>query len=362
MILAAGKGTRVQPLTHDMPKPMIPILGKPVMEYLIEHLARHGIHEIMVNVSYLHEQIENYFGDGSRFGVEIGYSFEGDLRGGEVVPQPIGSAGGVRKIQDFGGFFDTTTLVLCGDALIDLDIGAALAEHRQQRAEASVIASEVPWEAVSDYGVVVTDDHGRISSFQEKPEREEARSNWASTGIYIFEPTVIGRIPTRTFYDIGSQLFPDLVSSRAPFYAQRQRFNWIDIGKVSDYWTVCQRVMQGEVAGMRMPGSQSRVGIWEGLNVRVDASRDALAGPVHIGSGSHIEQGARVTGPTWIGHGCVIEAGAHVSRCVLFPYTRVSAGAVFEDAILSGNYCVDRHGQIRELNEGAWGDSRARRD
>ena len=112
MILAAGKGTRVRPLTYDLPKPMIPVLGKPVMAYLIEHLRKHGITEIMVNVSHLHEKIEEYFGEGEQFGVQIGYSFEGYTKeDGEVVAVPIGSAGGMKKIQEFGGFFDDTTIV-----------------------------------------------------------------------------------------------------------------------------------------------------------------------------------------------------------------------------------------------------------
>ena len=131
VVLAAGQGTRVRPLTKDLPKPMIPILGRPVMEYLIEHLARHGITEIMVNVAYNHHKIEQYFGDGHRWGVQIGYSYEGVRDHGEVIPKPLGSAGGMRRIQDFSGFFDETTLVLCGDALIDLDITAAVDEHRR---------------------------------------------------------------------------------------------------------------------------------------------------------------------------------------------------------------------------------------
>ena len=127
MILAAGKGTRVRPLTYDLPKPMIPVLGKPVMAYLIEHLAKNGVTEIMVNVAHLHEKIEDYFGEGEQFGVQIGYSFEGYTKeDGEVVAVPIGSAGGMKKIQEFGQFFDDTTIVLCGDALIDLDLKAAL--------------------------------------------------------------------------------------------------------------------------------------------------------------------------------------------------------------------------------------------
>lgn len=139
MILAAGKGTRVWPLTYELPKPMIPILGKPVLKYLIEHLARRGVRKIMINVSYQHEKIEQYFGDGNRFGVKIGYSFEGAIVDGVVVPQPVGSAGGLRKIHDFSGFFDETTLVLYGDAVIDLNLGAALLEHRQRGAQASLV-------------------------------------------------------------------------------------------------------------------------------------------------------------------------------------------------------------------------------
>ena len=144
MILAAGQGTRVRPLTKDLPKPMIPILGKPVMEYLIEHLARYGITEIMVNVAFNHHKIEQYFGDGHRWGVQIGYAYEGVREQGEVVPKPFGSAGGMRRIQDFSGFFDETTLVLCGDAIIDLDIGAALHEHKAKGAIASVVTLDVP--------------------------------------------------------------------------------------------------------------------------------------------------------------------------------------------------------------------------
>ena len=126
MILAAGQGTRVRPLTNVLPKAMVPILGKPVMEYLIEHLAKYGVTEIMVNVAFHNDRIEQYFGDGHRWGVQIGYSYEGGRAHGDIVPKPRGSAGGIRKIQDFSGFFDETTIVLCGDALIDLDIGAAL--------------------------------------------------------------------------------------------------------------------------------------------------------------------------------------------------------------------------------------------
>ena len=179
MILAAGKGTRVRPLTHVMPKPMIPALGKPVMEYLVEHLARHGVDQIMVNVSHLAQSIEGYFGDGRRWGVEIGYSFEGHVEDGKTIAAPVGSAGGIRRIQDYGGFFDDTFVVVCGDAVIDLDLTAVLRRHWQSGAVASIVVREVPHERLSSYGVVVCDEAGRIQSFQEKPQIEEALSHWS---------------------------------------------------------------------------------------------------------------------------------------------------------------------------------------
>jgi mannose-1-phosphate guanylyltransferase len=365
MILAAGKGTRVRPLTYDLPKPMIPILGKPVMAYLIEHLAKYGVRDIMVNVSYLHEKIEEYFGEGEQFGVTIGYSFEGYTNDqGEVVPQPLGSAGGMKKIEQFGGFFDETTIVLCGDALIDLDLKSALFEHKRKGALASVITKEVPWEKVSDYGVVVTDDEGRVVSFQEKPARDEARSNFASTGIYIFEPQVLDLIPADTVFDIGSDLFPLLVARGLPFYAQKRAYDWIDIGSVTDYWSVLQSVMLGEVAHMDVPGVQISDGLWVGLNTRIEWEGTSIEGPVYIGSGSHIEAGCRIVGPTWIGHGSHVCAGAQVVRSVLFEYTRMSPGARIDEKIVFKEYSVDRDGgmaHISEFERSEWGNARDRR-
>ncbi len=365
MILAAGKGTRVRPLTQDLPKPMIPILGKPVMEYLVEHLARYGIEEIMVNVSYMHWKIENYFGNGSTWGIDIGYSYEGVYEYGEITPKSLGSAGGMRKIQDFGGFFDTTTIVLCGDALIDLDIRAAVWEHKTKKAMASVVTLEVPNEDVSNYGVVETDADGRIIAFQEKPKPEEARSNFASTGIYIFEPEVIDLIPPGQEFDIGSQLFPMLAEKGMPFYAQKRHFNWIDIGHIADYWSVLQRVLRGEVAHMPMPGKEVRPGVWVGINTRIDWDKVKIEGPVYIDSGVCVEAGAEIIGPTWITRGSYICAGAKVIRSILLEYTRISAGMVFAETIVSPKYCVEhRSGQTWYIGDDRtplrWGDARGR--
>ena len=362
MILAAGQGTRVRPLTKDLPKPMVPILGKPVMEYLIEHLARHGVTEIMVNVAYYHKKIEEYFGDGRRWGVNIGYSFEGAYEYGDILPRPKGSAGGMKAIQDFSGFFDETTLVICGDSIVDLDIGAALFEHHSKGALASVVALEVAEDQVQNYGIVVADGEGRVLSFQEKPSPAEAKSNLASSGIYIFEPEVLDLVPSNVVFDIGSQLFPLMAEKGLPFYAQKRFFNWIDIGRVTDYWSVLQRVLRGEVAEMSMPGREVRPGVWVGPNTAISWDSSQIVGPVYIGSSVRIEPGSTLIGPAWIGHGSHLRPGARVIRSVLFEYTRIGEGMEFSEMVMSPRYCVDRAGKTTYVGDDRcqlrWGDAR----
>ena len=348
MILAAGKGTRVRPLTNEMPKPMIPIIGKPVMEYLIEELSRHGFDEIMINVSHLPEKIENYFGNGERLGVEIGYSFEGHIEDGEIQSTALGSAGGIKRIQEFGGFFDDTFLVVCGDALIDLDLTKAVREHWKSGAIASVCTLSVEPEKVVDYGVVVSDKNGQITSFQEKPSVDEALSNNINTGIYIFEPEILDLIPSGESYDIGGDLFPKIVEQGLKFNAINLSFNWIDIGKISDYWEANQKIMNGELRSIPMPGTQVRPGVWVGLNVDVDWENTEIQGPVYIGSGTRIEAGAMIVGPTWIGHGCHILPNARISKSIIFEYTRIGSASIVKNSVAFGRYFVDKDGNSFE--------------
>ena len=348
MILAAGKGTRVRPLTNEMPKPMIPIIGKPVMEYLIEELARHGFDEIMINVSHLPEKIESYFGNGERLGVQIGYSFEGHIEEGEIKSAAVGSAGGIKRIQEFGGFFDDTFLVVCGDALIDLDLTKAVREHWRSGAVASICTLEVQPENVSDYGVVVSDESGKITSFQEKPSVEDALSNSVNTGIYIFEPQIIDLIPIEEEFDIASDLFPKIVELDLPFHAINIPFNWIDIGRISDYWEANQKIMSGELRTIPMPGTQVRPGVWVGLNVNVDWENSEIQGPVYIGSGTKIEAGVMIIGPTWIGHGCHIRENARISKSIIFEYTRIGSTSIVKNSVAFGRFFVDKEGNSFE--------------
>ncbi|AFZ43222.1 Nucleotidyl transferase [Halothece sp. PCC 7418] len=353
MILAAGKGTRVRPITYTIPKPLIPILQKPVMEFLLELLRQHGFDEIMVNVSHLAHEIESYFRDGQRFGVDIAYSFEGRIVDGELVGEALGSAGGIRRIQDFNKFFDDTFVVLCGDALIDLDLTEALRQHKEKGAIATVITKDVPREKVSSYGVVVTDDNNRITAFQEKPSVDEALSTKINTGIYILEPEVIDYIPPDQVYDLGSDLFPKLVAKGAPFYAIPMDFQWVDIGKVPDYWHAIRGVLSGEIKNVEIPGKEVAPGVYTGLNVAVNWDKVDITGPVYIGGMTRIEDGATIIGPAMIGPNCWICSGATVKNSVIFEYSRLGPKVRLVDKLVFGRYCVDKTGTTIDVQAAA---------
>jgi mannose-1-phosphate guanylyltransferase len=345
MILAAGKGTRVRPITYTIPKPLIPILHKPVMEFLVDLLREHGFNEIMVNVSHLAKEIESYFHDGQRFGVEIAYSFEGFVReDGELQGEALGSAGGMKRIQDFHAFFDDTFVVLCGDALIDLDLSAAVKWHKEKGSLATVVMKSVPREEVSSYGVVVTDADGKIQAFQEKPSIEDALSTDINTGIYIFEPEVLNYIPSGCEFDIGGDLFPKLVEMGAPFYGISMDFQWVDIGKVPDYWQAIRSVLNGEVKNVPIPGKQVKPGVYTGLNVSANWDKIDIQGPVYIGGMTKIEDGAKIVGPATIGRNCHICADACIDNSVIFEYSRIGSGVNLTDKLVFGRYCVDKTG------------------
>ena len=353
MILAAGKGTRIRPITYTIPKPLIPILQKPVMEFLVELLRTHGFDQIMVNVSHLANEIENYFRDGQKFGVHIAYSFEGRIEDGNLIGEALGSAGGMKRIQDFNPFFDDTFVVLCGDALIDLDLAAAVKWHRDKGAIATIVMKSVPKEQVSSYGVVVTDETGRIKAFQEKPSVNEALSTDINTGIYIFEPEIFKYIPSGCEYDIGSELFPHLVEIGAPFYGISMDFEWVDIGKVPDYWQAIRSVLLGYIKNVSIPGQQVRPGIYTGLNVAVNWDKVNIQGPVYIGGMTRIEDGATIIGPTMIGPNCWVCSDAYVDNSVIFEYSRLGPGVRLVDKLVFGRYCVDKLGASIDVQAAA---------
>jgi mannose-1-phosphate guanylyltransferase len=348
VILAAGRGTRIRPLSETVPKPMIPIINKPVMEFLVELLRQHGFDQITISTSYLADDIERYFRDGSRFGVEIAYSFEGYHCDGRVIPEGLGAAGGLKKIQR-SGFLDGTFAVLCGDAIVDVDLTRALEFHRAKGALATMLLADVPRDQVSRYGVVETDSQGRILRFEEKPATEAARSTLVNAGIYLFEPECLDLIPDNQPFDIAWEFFPLLVEKEVPFYGVTLPFTWIDIGRISDYWRATRMVLQGELSFVRMTGREIAPGIWAGINLSLNLDDVTIRPPVSIGASTCIEPGATIIGPSVIGRNCRIESGAHIESSVIGDYTRISGVATLVDKIISGRFCVDTQGNAIDL-------------
>jgi mannose-1-phosphate guanylyltransferase len=272
---------------------------------------------------------------------------------GELVGEALGSAGGLKKIEQFNPFFDDTFVVLCGDALIDLDLTEVVRQHKAKGAIATVVTKSVPKEAVSSYGVVVSDENGKILTFQEKPSVEDALSTEINTGIYVFEPEIIDYIPPDQEYDIGSELFPKLVELNLPFYAVNMDFEWVDIGKVPDYWEAIRAVLKGEVKNVQIPGKEVKPGVYTGLNVCVNWDKVDITGPAYIGAMTHIEDGAKIVGPSMIGPNCWICEGATVDNSVIFEYSRLGSGVYLQDKLVFGRYCVDKTGTAIDVQAAA---------
>jgi mannose-1-phosphate guanylyltransferase len=349
LILAAGKGTRVMPLTRDTAKPMLRILDTPVLELLIDRLRHHGITEIVINTSHHAHTIEQYFGDGRRFGVEIAYSFEGYLTNGELVGEPLGSAGALRHIQRHAGFFDDTFLVLCGDAVVDIDFAELVTEHHRNRALATIALAEVPRSQVCHYGVAVLDESGIITGFQEKPAVEEAASTLVNTGIYVFEPQILNHIPDSFPADIGSEVFPALAEQGLALYGARLPMTWLDIGRLPDFYRVSQLALLGQVPGYFPPGREIAPGLRTGINVSINPKRCRLEGPIVVAGGARVEDGATLIGPCFVGAGAVIEAGARVERSIILPHARIGRQADLRAVVTDGQYCMSEDGTVIDL-------------
>ena len=318
--MAAGIGTRLRPVTDLMPKPMVPIVNRPALYHILRLLGRHGLHEVVINLHHLPEAITGYFGDGAALGMKLSYSYE---------PELLGTAGGVKNNAGFLG--EGTFLVMSGDALTDIDLSAVLASHRRTGSIATMAVKKVS--DPSHYGVVVTDAEGRVLGFQEKPPREEARSDLCNCGIYVFEPEILSHIPAGRFDDFGKRLFPDLLRQDVPFHAHEASEYWSDVGNLGEYLRGNWDALARRVA-VQIPGTELRPGLWVEEDADL-ASSARLEPPVSIGRGCHIAEGAVIEGPAVIGEGSTIAKGAHLARVVLLPQSRVAAGEIRLDGIVA---------------------------
>jgi mannose-1-phosphate guanylyltransferase len=312
MVLAAGLGTRLRPLTYEISKPMVPVLDRPVMEHILDLLDRHGFEEVIANLHYFPQTIRDYFGD------RIAYSEE---------PELLGTAGGVRECASFFG--DEAFLVISGDALTDIDLAALVARHRRAGGIATLAVKQVP--DTREYGVVLHDRDGRVTGFQEKPERDEALSELGNCGIYVFEPQIFDYFPQRPFADWAQDVFPALLDNDVPFHVHEVRDYWNDVGSLGELRQGTFDALAGELR-LDVAGEEVRPGVLvaAGSELPEDVETD---GAVWIGRDVQIGRGARLLGPLVVGDGARLGDGAMLRASILLPGTEVAAGAILIDAI-----------------------------
>jgi mannose-1-phosphate guanylyltransferase len=308
MIMAAGIGTRLRPLTDLLPKPMVPIANRPALHHILRLLSRHDLREVVINLHHLPETITDYFGDGTELGMSLSYSYE---------PELLGTAGGVKNNASFLG--RDTFLVMSGDALTDVDLTGLIEAHKQHGSIATMAVKEV--DDPSLYGVVVADDEGRVVGFQEKPSREEARSRLCNCGIYVFEPAILDYIPAGRFDDFGKRVFPDLLRDGTAFHAHVVDGYWSDVGNLREYMRGNADALAGRVR-VELAGNEIRPGVWVDADSEVAASAH-LDPPVVIGRGCRVGHCAYLEGPAAIGDGSMIGDHARLARVVVLAQSEV---------------------------------------
>jgi len=317
MVLAAGLGTRLRPLTYEITKPMVPVLDRPVMAHIVDLLDRHGFEQVIANLHYFPDSIRAYFGE------RLSYRFEQEL---------LGTAGGVRGCAEFFG--EEPFLVISGDALTDVDLGAFAARHRAAGGIATLAVKKVA--DTREYGVVLHDRDGRITGFQEKPAPEEALSDLGNCGIYMFESAIFDYFPQRPFVDWAKDVFPALLEHDVPFHIHELGEYWNDVGSLAELRQGTFDALRGELR-LQVEGDEVLPGVTvagAGEQARAElAAAGEVEGPVWIGRDARIGAGARLMGPVVIGDGASIGEGAQLRDCIVFPGTDVAPRSILIGAI-----------------------------
>ena len=310
MVMAAGLGTRLRPLTEHLPKPVAPVGNRPCAEHLLRRIAAAGCSGAVMNLHYRPDEITSTLGDGSAYGVPLEYSLE---------PTLLGTAGGTRNCRSFLTEDDAAFLVTSGDGLHTIDLAALAAAHRASGALATITVKRV--EDVTGFGVVVTDDAGRVGSFQEKPAPADALSDLVNVGVYCFDAAIFDEIPATGASDFGSEILPGLVAAGADVRAWTTDAYWSDIGSLEELVAANLAIASGSV-DVDMSGDLIMEADCGLPNVSPDS---VVQGPVLVGPDAEIHAGATVIGPTVIGQRAVIEQGAVVERALVLPEAELHA-------------------------------------
>ena len=326
VILVGGFGTRLRPLTYTTCKAMLPVLNRPFLEHMFCYLKRHQVDDIILSMGYLPDKIQEYFGDGSKFGVKLHYAVE---------DSPLGTAGAAKNAEQYldnGAFF-----VFNGDIFTNIDLTAMLNFHRERLSKATIALT--PVEDPSQFGVVETDEHGWVKAFIEKPPREKATTNMINAGIYILEPEVLARVPPRTKYMFEHHVFPDLLRDRMAVYGFPTKAYWIDMGTPQKYMKLQCDLLDNVCAMDRCVDEKVR---------RPPGTLSQTGGAVIIGARCNISNGVQIKGPTVLGPGCNIMEGAVIEGSVLWSNVEVGRQAKLVNCILGDNCVIGDKCQVQE--------------
>lgn len=342
VVMAGGEGTRLRPLTANTPKPLLPIVNRPIMEHVLRLLRRHGFTETVVTVQFLASLIRNYFGDGEDFGMSLQYATE---------EAPLGTAGSVKNAAE--ALTDDTFVVVSGDALTDIDLEKLVAFHQENGALATVCLVRVP--NPLEFGITIVDDEGRIQRFLEKPSWGQVFSDTVNTGIYVLEPEILDHVPAGEVVDWSGDVFPKLLESGAPLFGYTADGYWEDVGTHDSYLKAHADVLSGRT-GIEIDAFEMAPGVWVGEDAELDPDA-VLRGPLYIGDYAKVEAGAELRDGTVLGSNVIVKDGAFLHRaivqdnafvggqtnlrgCVIGKNTDIMRGARIEEGSIVGDECV----------------------
>ncbi|MDJ0732478.1 MAG: mannose-1-phosphate guanyltransferase [Nostocaceae cyanobacterium] len=333
VLMAGGSGTRLRPLTSDLPKPMVPILNRPIAEHIINLLKGHQITEVIATLHYLPDVMRDYFQDGRDFGVQITYAVEED--------QPLGTAGCVKNIAEL---LDDTFLVISGDSITDFDLTAAIEFHKQKKSKATLILTRVP--NPIEFGVVITDEENRIRRFLEKPTTSEIFSDTVNTGAYILEPEVLDYLPENTESDFSKDLFPLLLSNDEPMYGYVAQGYWCDVGHLDAYREAQYDALEQKVK-LDFAYQEVSPGVWKGQNTYIERTAN-IEPPVIIGDNCRIGARVQIEAGTVIGDNVTIGADANLKRPIIWNGAIIGEEAELFACVIARGTRVDRRAHVLE--------------
>jgi mannose-1-phosphate guanylyltransferase / phosphomannomutase len=342
VVMAGGEGTRLRPMTANQPKPLLPVVNRPIMEHVLRLLKRHGLSETVVTVQFLAALIRNYFGDGEELGMSLQYATE---------EMPLGTAGSVKNAE--AALRDDRFLVISGDALTDIDLTDMVNYHKKNGALVTIGLKRVP--NPLEFGIIIVDDDGRVQRFLEKPTWGQVFSDTANTGIYVMEPEVLDHVAEGTSVDWSGDVFPKLLAEGAPLYGYIADGYWEDVGTHESYLKAQADMLSGKI-DVEVDGFEVSPGVWVAEGAEVDPEA-VLKGPLYVGDYAKVEAGSELREYTVLGSNVVVKEGAFLHRavihdnvfigpstnlrgCVIGKNTDVMAGARIEEGAVVGDECV----------------------